>query len=404
MNIFKALFSGWRYYGEEHASSFLGYLLNPHSDHGLGLTFLRAFIDALDKAHGGKTLQLPCKIDKIGYQEDYRSPTVDVILEKSLENSNRGRADILVLIKDNNAESSNEYDHALLIENKIYDCSIGNVSEQLNQYKKCLFDVDNTFFKGQVGTIHRICILPKFEDIASQQKTDDGILWLAWKDRNENPHPQVISSIFHKILEDSNTGKIAPLLHETRFVILSYLNFMKDDYRGYRYSPPVTPLTEEEKADYKKVGERILPFVTGVKKRLQDLGGFSDEGLGQSKPSYAYGVYLWLLGDSGEKIACALLGFRKDKEDWGGDRPSLCLRISGKPEYEIALAAITKLRQNPQAGIPSHLEPHPGSDGGVLFRLGLPDCVSSGSDLDKCIDRTVAQLKEIKASICQNIK
>ena len=401
MNIFKALFSGWRYYGEEHASSFLGYLLNPHSDHGLGLTFLRAFIDALDKAHGGKTLQLPCEIDRIGYQEDYRSPTVDVILEHSLGETGRGRSDILVLIKDNNNESSNEYDYALLIENKIYDGSIGKVSEQLNQYKKCLFDVDNTVFKGQVGAIHRVCILPEFSKISSQQKTDDGILWLAWKDRSENPHPQTITSIFNHILEDSSTGKIAPLLHETRFMLLSYLNFMNDGYCGYRYTPPVAPLTDEEKADYEKVGARILSFVAGVKKRLQGLGDFSDEGLGQSRPSYACGVYLWLVDDSKEKIACALLGFRKAKEDWGGDRPSLCLRISDRPEYEKALAAITKLRQNPQDGVPSHLEPHLGSDSGALFRLGLPDCVSSGSDLDRCIDRTVAQLKEIRAKICQ---
>ena len=47
MNIFKTLASGSGSINEPNVSAFLGYLLNPKEDHGLGDTFLRKFLEPL---------------------------------------------------------------------------------------------------------------------------------------------------------------------------------------------------------------------------------------------------------------------------------------------------------------------------------------------------------------------
>ena len=64
MNIFKTLASGSGSINEPNVSAFLGYLLNPKEDHGLGDAFLKKFLEPLLDKNDNLNYNNPIQIAK----------------------------------------------------------------------------------------------------------------------------------------------------------------------------------------------------------------------------------------------------------------------------------------------------------------------------------------------------
>ncbi|MHA2032644.1 MAG: PD-(D/E)XK nuclease family protein [Candidatus Kariarchaeaceae archaeon] len=108
MNIFNVLSQGKSRLHEPSISAMLGYLLTPHGDHGLGDTFLRAFIDLINNNIGRKAIiDIPA------------NGLINANVELEIQYShNDKRKDIDVQISIIDKRNSNEK-HRIIIENKI---------------------------------------------------------------------------------------------------------------------------------------------------------------------------------------------------------------------------------------------------------------------------------------------
>lgn len=244
MNIFKILSSYDGSIKEPNISSFLAYLLDLNEDHGLAESLLKSVIQEFEEL---KDLDLN--------QFDY----IDINPEHSVFIGKK-RRDIDILIefyKDKNSEPQ----YALCIENKITDSSI----QKDNQLQEELEGLQEEYKSNDRKTTIYFCFLT-LEETDKSKKEFESFKYdekkkkhLYWKGGNESIQGKII-----KILEDERIGEIDPISEESKFLIKSFLTFIRTNFKSR--------LEEKEaKMERKKYGDKTTRehFFDFVKK-LED--------------------------------------------------------------------------------------------------------------------------------------
>ena len=224
MNIFKILANGDGTLNEANVSAFLGYLLDPKADHGLGFEFLKAFLEQF-------TAEEEFDPEKYEYQVFYEQAFKEGILAKQI-------VDIVVvcytidlgtgkesLVKGflNNSKS---VEKIFLIENKIRADSItaGQLERQFNSTASELDDNLN-------AEIYSIYVTPedqKFSDEFDLAKLNRKahLFWL------KNDDETSIKSILTNILRLESSGDLEPLNEYTLHTIKAFTKFIETGFKS----------------------------------------------------------------------------------------------------------------------------------------------------------------------------
>jgi hypothetical protein len=209
MNIFKVLASAPRdRFTENQVSAFLGWILNPYMDHGLGFEFLIKFLERI-KADDKIIERLKMRIT-----DKNENAEVKVFLEHEL-----GEAIIdIVLVIDEN--------YCVSIENKIYSSAASN-EEQLKTQYRCLRNNDR--HKSQEKTM--VFLVPKEEGTQVEKEynnlaveSPDTKIKITWAD---------IASDIQSVLNKEQNCEISPLGDYLRHTLKAFTVFIKGNFRGY---------------------------------------------------------------------------------------------------------------------------------------------------------------------------
>ena len=213
MNIFKTLASGSGSINEPNVSAFLGYLLNPKEDHGLGDTFLRKFLQPLNLDFmKGKNLSIRSKFeievlleqafeidsDSNGDTDDSQQ-IVDIVILCYEKNSSDGRFLVQEIIEQRQKGMGNPK-HIFLIENKIKDASFtkGQLEKQYLQTiaKLGVMGIDNA--KDLVSVIYVTPESQTFKDEFNDFNKTTNKIPLFWRTKKDNSISKMIKEILEK--------------------------------------------------------------------------------------------------------------------------------------------------------------------------------------------------------------
>jgi hypothetical protein len=217
MNIFKTLASGSGSINEPNVSAFLGYLLNPKEDHGLGDTFLRKFLKPLldlDKDNlkflKDRNLSIRSNFEMVvlleqAFKKDIGKKVVDIVIICYENESQQGQSLAENIIKQK-IKGDGIPKHIFLIENKIVDDSVRKGEEQLqNQYQQTIEKLDEIINKDRLDKlkiedlVSVLFVTPggnnSIEEFDNFKGTSDKHLHLFWNKRDS------ISKMIKEILE-----------------------------------------------------------------------------------------------------------------------------------------------------------------------------------------------------------
>lgn len=228
MNIFKILANGYGSVNENNISAFLGYLLDPNQDHGLGHEFLHKFLNKLDIT--------PKDEDEFNtYIYDYQ-----ILFENNftIEGEKSERVDIVILCLENNIQKGQnqlenilnsenpKVKHVFLIESKIDPKSL-NKDQVKRQYKSAISQ-----FKDMKNKIYSIYLTPfdnegKFIAEFDTYKNEIKVSHLFWNKPNNS-----IVSILSEIIENENKGEIDILNEYSKSTIKSFIQFVENNFKS----------------------------------------------------------------------------------------------------------------------------------------------------------------------------
>ena len=258
MNAFKALFSGDRIYKEEFASSFFASIISPQIDHGLKLKPLELLLNNLTSKYTENQILQDCfnyvsndlKTRNIPETNNIRTSTLTPHCNTILTHLEEEHVDISIRIGN----------FLLLIENKIYECSIGDVKKEICGYY-------NAIKKKQIPNLKIIplIIYPSSSNIPKEKiftdKNETEICTLSWdKDIKE-------------ILEELNKNTNNSPQSQTSTTIKMFLDFFNDKYQTYRSSPDDIIISLEKYFDKLSFDKRNKTKLTAL---LGDFGGSID--------------------------------------------------------------------------------------------------------------------------------
>lgn len=238
MNIFRILSSKDGNLYEPSITSFLAYLLNLQGDHGMGQELLRSLI--LDfQDNGDKCFE--------ELEKKFLAYDISVESEYSVYTQNNEKKDVDIVVK---FAQDDKVKYILCIENKIKDSSLNK--DQLlmelegiereyaeeDELPKILF----CFLTLKPSRISAEC----FAAISCCNKSAIHLFWV--------PSNHRYSSIYEKIqniIAKSDNGEIDPISSDVRFIITSFLVFMK---HGFKSEEMLKKHIEEERErqSYKK--------------------------------------------------------------------------------------------------------------------------------------------------------
>ena len=219
MNIFKILGNGDGKINEPNVSAFLGYLLNPKADHGLGYEFIKRFLNS--------------SVDNNFYIETYE---YEIFFEQAFKKKNEGKEIIDIVIicykipvgekKENLVNQfvtkTKEIDKIFIIENKINTNSKkeGQIEKQYNNTIKELP-------KDNLNKIHSIYLTPNVKEYKEEFKNTKipNSTHLFWDN-----DPEAISSILSDIFEDEANGKIEPIQEYTLHTLKAFYQFILNNF------------------------------------------------------------------------------------------------------------------------------------------------------------------------------
>ena len=233
MNIFKILSSYDGSIKEPNISSFLAYLLDLNEDHGLSDLLLKSII-ADFKEKNVKFFE-KLKLSDLSQYNVHINPEYSVFL-----NNKRRDIDIVIEFYD---ENKAEPIYTLCIENKITD---GSIQKNDNQLREELEGLQKEYSDNEWKTDIYFCFLTLEDSPKSNEEFNafmyDKKIHLFWKGEKS------IKSKILDILEQERTCEIDPVSEDSKFLIKSFLSFIRTDFKS----------TLEEKSDrteYKNYGK-----------------------------------------------------------------------------------------------------------------------------------------------------
>lgn len=345
MNIFKILASGGNNLKETNVSAFLGYLLDPKADHGLGSGFLELFLESLIKKYKIELRELLYK-NKVK-DLSHNLFDIEVVYEKAIEDEreddveedeeNKGRknrtsvVDIIIKIskrpKANRSLLSlfkeNEPIGLILIENKINTSSFTG-KQLIKQYDRTIDFLqkqsdDKETFKILKEKCFSIYVTPdekkygdELNNFIKMGKKGEHIKW-----KTKDTSSECIVLLLENLITNENGGKIDPLQEYTKHTIKAFINFIKSDFKSALEEKiegkgiPKYFNSVEESLKYQKEIKNIPDRFVKIGK---DIDGWistlpSDIGKRYSPSQHSY----YLSGDAKDGERFAVVQFQKNK-------------------------------------------------------------------------------------------
>lgn len=237
MNIFKILSSYDGSIKEPNISSFLAYLLDLSEDHGMSDLLLRSIVADFKEKY-------PESFSTI--KNDLTEYDIQINPEYSVRYyDERKDIDIVIEIYSENKE---EPFVSFCFENKITDASI---SKKDNQLEKEYEGLKASYKENNWNTPIAFCYLTLEDTKKSNDEFEklscDNKIHLYWKGENS------IQAKILNILEQERIGEIDPISEDSKFLIKSFLAFIKTDFKSY----------EEDKTnsfERKKYGKIMMDY------------------------------------------------------------------------------------------------------------------------------------------------
>lgn len=251
MNIFKTLASGSGRINEPNVSAFLGYLLNPKEDHGLGDAFLKRFLEPLlDKTEKDNTDNLIfLRGRNLSIHSNFE---FEVLLEQAFKGGKGNKiVDIVILCYEKKSQQGQFLakniieqkkmgglpKHIFLIENKIDDRSVQNnqLKDQFDQTIDILkkeLDIDSpqklvsVIFVTPEGEFS----IKEFKEFEDLKKTDNK-LHLLWKKDNDSTSANDSISV-SEIIKDIIEKESKPIDAYCKYTLQAFGEFIENDFKS----------------------------------------------------------------------------------------------------------------------------------------------------------------------------
>ena len=243
MNIFKILSSYDGSIKEPNISSFLAYLLDFNEDHGLSDLLLKSIL--LDFKEVNQNFFNKIKLADLTQYDVKINPEYSVFL-----GNKRRDIDIVIEFYD---EDKTEPIYSLCIENKITDNSI---QKNDNQLKEELEGLQKEYHENEWKTEIYFCFLTLEDSNKSEQEFNtfnyEKKIHLFWKGEKS------IQRKVLQILDQERIGEIDPISEDSKFLIKSFLAFIKTDFK----SALEEKSDREERKNYgKPTREHFIDFI-----------------------------------------------------------------------------------------------------------------------------------------------
>lgn len=264
MNIFKTLASGSGSINEPNVSAFLGYLLNPKEDHGLGDSFLKRFLEPLLKKSDnlksmkGKNLSIHSNFEfevllEQAFKDDNSDESnqiVDIVILCYETESQQGHslAEDIIRQKINGVGSPK---HIFLIENKIKDESCDPEKEQLKfQYNQTIGKLKKMGIDNPKELVSVIFVTPKGKNCDvefsnfSETLNKTCLLWHTEKGDS-------VSKFIREILEKEPK----PIGVYCKHTLKAFLEFIENDFKS-----TIKEESEKKRKDYSEYNFNDVPY------------------------------------------------------------------------------------------------------------------------------------------------
>jgi hypothetical protein len=262
MNVFKVIASAPRTnFAENQVSAFLGWMLNPYMDHGLGHEFLIKF---LEKIGFSKEIIDRLRPNITGKNE---SVTIEVFLEHEVGDQ---IIDIVAVI---------DKESCIAIENKIV--STASKEEQLKMQYECLRKDDR--HKKQKKII--VFLVPTKEGKLIEieytnlvVEAPDKKVKITWMD---------IAEIIRDILTREQNGAISPLTEYLRHTLKAFVVFANDGFKGYdtpkSENTSINPMADKGRLSFEEIKNDSAVTFVGVARGITGLCQMDVEKVKSSK-------------------------------------------------------------------------------------------------------------------------
>ena len=224
MNLFDIIGSN-RQLQEEHVTAVLAWLLDPYQSHGCGIYFLKK---VLDRVQGERFSRLLDSWDETVRKRSGRCIDVDVVMEMPVNvqggTKSKRSIDIVLLLTGMDDDKS-----VIAIENKIRGESVE--SGQLVDICKGLSNDETVAGVSNRSIIYLTPSKSSSSEREFEQLSDVSGFYrkhLFWNDQGV-PDDSLVS-ILNQSIEDENKGEINPFSYETKFVIKSFIMYIKNGF------------------------------------------------------------------------------------------------------------------------------------------------------------------------------
>lgn len=235
MNLFKILANGHGSVNETNVSAFLGYLLDPNADHGLGYEFLNLFLNEsiVDEDRLKELYQYDYQVffeQKFKEANQDKSETIDICLLCYETKDNGKSMSVMTDFISNNKEIKKVF----LIENKIKGKPTKNqLSKQFLAFKEQFLTLKPNF---EIDNIHSIYITPEttsfnneFENNTDEITNKTHLHWNNNDDENNS-----IKNLLQQILIDEANFRIDPLNQYAKHTIKAFIQFINSGFKSVK--------------------------------------------------------------------------------------------------------------------------------------------------------------------------
>jgi hypothetical protein len=231
MNIFKILANGDGTINEANISAFLGYLLDPYQDHGLGFEFLERFLERVFENQEEK-VNLRSYDYEILFEQAFRDEDKQLKKKEIVDivilcfESNKGN--YKELIAKNSIDKARKLKYIFLIENKV------NKGANSNKQLKAQFENTIKNLGIEKSKIVSLYVTPD-EKIYHLEfdKFDEKNLkeHYVWKNKDVNSKIDILSLLL-ELISDEHLGKIEAINEYTRHTLISFIQFIENDFKS----------------------------------------------------------------------------------------------------------------------------------------------------------------------------
>lgn len=256
MNIFKVLADGDGRILEPNVSAFLAFLLDPKQAHGLDSIFLERVLSAALKEHPDKAKIAPLQsmvgggIVSLALKSAYE---IEVDTEVKVDGRD---IDIVIGLKREYEEGertkgngNEEFVHAFAIENKIKDSAIDN-TQLIEEYEGLLKKYNTAGTIPSTG-VTMIFITRSFSKPANDAFNDfrralgqsRNACHFVWNPVDKNASEIRDFTIYDHmaaILQMDQQGEVDPIHEHTKYIMKSFMSFVKSDFKSYQDEPSIS--------------------------------------------------------------------------------------------------------------------------------------------------------------------